>query len=71
MQQLADNIENAEFEINKKTKQRAETQQSKVDTPNIKRFHSNQRGSACWFFWPRCALTMLSEGTAFLGVVLS
>merc|ERR1719395_528561 len=31
MQQLADNIENAEFEINKKTKHRAETQQHKSD----------------------------------------
>merc|ERR1719409_2107870 len=31
MQQLADNIENAEFEINKKTKQRAETQESKAE----------------------------------------
>merc|ERR1740130_2205315 len=30
-QQLADNIENAEFEINKKTKHRAETQQNKAD----------------------------------------
>merc|ERR1740138_969152 len=30
-QQLADNIENAEFEINKKTKHRAEQQQSKAD----------------------------------------
>merc|ERR1711959_138227 len=30
-QQLADNIENAQFEINKKTKQRAETQQAKAD----------------------------------------
>merc|ERR1719271_341160 len=31
MQQLADNIENAEFEIAKKTKHRAETQQNKSD----------------------------------------
>merc|ERR1719453_2475785 len=31
MQQLADNIENAEFEISKKTKHRAETQQSKSE----------------------------------------
>jgi uncharacterized protein YoxC len=31
MQQLADNIENAEFEIAKKTKLRAETQQNKAD----------------------------------------
>jgi uncharacterized protein YoxC len=31
MQQLADSIENAEFEINKKTKHRAEQQQSKAD----------------------------------------
>jgi hypothetical protein len=31
MQQLADNIENAEFEINKKTKFRAETQQTKAE----------------------------------------
>jgi len=31
MQQLADNIENAEFEISKKTKHRAETQQSKAE----------------------------------------
>merc|ERR1719476_1266673 len=30
-QQLADNIENAEFEISKKTKLRAETQQNKAD----------------------------------------
>merc|ERR1719387_2044480 len=30
MQQLADNIENAEFEINKKTKHRAETQDNKA-----------------------------------------
>merc|ERR1719359_1155610 len=30
-QQLADNIENAEFEISKKTKHRAETQQAKAD----------------------------------------
>merc|ERR1719324_1719317 len=30
-QQLADNIENAEFEISKKTKLRAETQQNKSD----------------------------------------
>merc|ERR1740130_989003 len=30
-QQLADNIENAQFEINKKTKHRAETQQNKAD----------------------------------------
>merc|ERR1719254_116599 len=30
-QQLADNIENAEFEIAKKTKLRAETQQNKAD----------------------------------------
>merc|ERR1719162_2210178 len=31
MQQLADNIENAEFEISKKTKHRADTQQSKAE----------------------------------------
>merc|ERR1719214_581201 len=31
MQQLADNIENAEFEISKKTKQRAQTQESKAE----------------------------------------
>jgi len=31
MQQLADNIENAEFEISKKTKHRAQTQQSKAE----------------------------------------
>jgi len=31
MQQLADNIENAEFEINKKTKHRAETQELKAE----------------------------------------
>merc|ERR550537_637666 len=31
MQQLADNIENAEFEINKKTKHRAETEQLKAE----------------------------------------
>merc|ERR1719409_2210333 len=31
MQQLADNIENAEFEISKKTRHRAETQQNKAD----------------------------------------
>merc|ERR1719446_1954874 len=30
MQQLADDVENAEFEINKKTKLRAETQQNKA-----------------------------------------
>merc|ERR1719388_167140 len=31
MQQLADNVENAEFEISKKTRQRAETQQKKSE----------------------------------------
>merc|ERR1719388_681121 len=31
MQQLADNIENAEFEISKKTRQRAETQEKKAE----------------------------------------
>jgi len=31
IQQLSDNVENANFEINKKTKHRAETQQSKAD----------------------------------------
>ena len=30
MQQLADNIENAEFEINKKTKHRAQTQEAQA-----------------------------------------
>merc|ERR1719388_482849 len=31
MQQLADNVENAEFEISKKTRQRAETQENKAE----------------------------------------
>merc|ERR1719181_2212237 len=36
MQQLADNIENAEFEISKKTKHRAETQQAKAQNEGDK-----------------------------------